>query len=481
MDNDELWRTFQASFLVKLNSADFKQTFEARRNTLTSTTSPLASSKVTSSKGRAGGRGGKGEVGRTFQRRRSKTGGELREQIEKAAMPSPVPPTGEGNNTRGGEREGFFMTQGLDSSPSRTIPSNSYTTNATTTTTAPTTTTAHLPPPTESDVLALTKKSNLLRNRVETAVQQASAELRKPVPQKYHALKSLMDKLTHSPEERASFYLHISDILRSRSSSSSFNVIASNRASCGDGSTTREEVERRRAKRFEDRDRKMEDARRRVEGINEERAKGVEAKAKRREAMRELEVLRAERTERAREWCKVVKMAEWAQRVKPLFSALKASRVAASKESQLANKIIGLWSAKKAPSKGKKYRECVKKLRGFIKSKTSQWKRAQKQRAVDLMVLFLQEHRRANLPIVVRHFIGGVKTWQRWYRSYRRATEGRIRGMLARWEEVEARWFEKEEARMREEAREKRRMDTEFDLDKVLSSMGGRIQRGPKY
>ncbi|GMI49243.1 hypothetical protein TrCOL_g12828 [Triparma columacea] len=446
MDNDELWRTFQASFLMKLNSADFAQTFEARRNTLTSTTSPLPPGRGRPPAGR----------GRTFQRRRSKTGEELREQVDKAAMPTPL--TGEG--------EGFFMTQFRDASPSPTkLPLS----------------TSSLPPPSEDDLLALTKKSNLLRNRMDTALHQASAELRKPIPGKYQDLKSLMDKLTHSPEERASFYQHISSLLVRRSSSSAFNIIYQNRASCGDGTARREEVMKRRERTYEERDRKIKDAKEKVEGLIIKRKEGMEAKVKRRELMKERELERLERVERARMWCEIVKMGDWVKRMKPAFESLKASRVAQSKEARLANKIIGLWSAKKAPSKGKKYRECVKKLRGFIQSKTKQWKRAQKQRAVDIMVLFLQEHRRANLPTVVRHFIGGVKTWQRWYREYRRTTEGRIKGMLVLWEEVEARWLEKEERRLREEAREKRRMEEEFDLDKVLSSMGGRIQRGPKY
>ena len=48
--------------------------------------------------------GSSGKVkGRTLQRRRSKTGEEIRGQIEKAAMPSPVPVSPRGDN---GGKEG---------------------------------------------------------------------------------------------------------------------------------------------------------------------------------------------------------------------------------------------------------------------------------------------------------------------------------------------------------------------------------------
>ena len=81
---------------------------------------------------------------------------------------------------------------------------------------------------------------------------------------------------------------------------------------------------------------------------------------------------------------------------------------------------------------------------------------------------------------MVRKFIGGVKTWQRWVRDYRKATEGRVKGLLVMWDEVEGRWFEKEEGRLREEAEVKKRREEEFDLDKLLGK-GGRVRRGPKY
>ena len=35
----------------------------------------------------------------------------------------------------------------------------------------------------------------------------------------------------------------------------------------------------------------------------------------------------------------------------------------------------------------------MRKLRGFIKNKTKDWKLKQKQRAVDLMIAFLKEYR----------------------------------------------------------------------------------------
>jgi len=101
MSDPDLWNDFQQSFLVKLNSADFKQTFENRQNTITSGSTP--SLTVTTGflndyndpngnhiTGRGTG-GTIGGVGRTFQRRRSKTGEELREQVDKAVIPSPNP------------------------------------------------------------------------------------------------------------------------------------------------------------------------------------------------------------------------------------------------------------------------------------------------------------------------------------------------------------------------------------------------------
>ena len=114
-----------------------------------------------------------------------------------------------------------------------------------------------LPPPTESDILALTKKSNLLRNRVETVIHQASAELRKPIPGKYQALKTLMEKLEHSKEERKAFYRNIEAIMKRRNENCDFNVIKNNRQMVSDGSLTRDFVLKKREVMFKDREEKV--------------------------------------------------------------------------------------------------------------------------------------------------------------------------------------------------------------------------------
>ena len=149
----------------------------------------------------------------------------------------------------------------------------------------------------------------------------------------------------------------------------------------------------------------------------------------------------------------MIKLAHHANKVGRLYKERRDKKHEVNQQEVLANKIIHLWKVKKAPVQGKKYRGAVLKLRNFIKSKTSQWKNAQKTRAVDMMVLFLQEHKRANLPIVVANFIHGVKVLQRWCRNYAEATHNRVKAMMMMWEDIETEWFAEEEVRLERAAR----------------------------
>ena len=103
--SEQIWEEFQASFLVKLYSADFHQTLDTALANTTNNATPHHHfiSTIT------GGKPAQKLAGnQTFQRRRSKTGEELRDNIEKAVMPTPRNKQNKGDPPT----PGFFMTEG---------------------------------------------------------------------------------------------------------------------------------------------------------------------------------------------------------------------------------------------------------------------------------------------------------------------------------------------------------------------------------
>ena len=131
------------------------------------------------------------------------------------------------------------------------------------------------------------------------------------------------------------------------------------------------------------------------------------------------------------DWLVLVKLGAYLHKFTPKYQEKKDALKVNTREQQLAQRIIGMWQSKKAPEKGAQYRKCVKKLRGFIKNKTKQWKMMQNHRAVDTLKQFLEDHKRANLPIIVANFIHSVKVWQRWWRNFEITSNNRLKFMLS--------------------------------------------------
>ena len=317
---------------------------------------------------------------------------------------------------------------------------------------------------------AAKKKSNILRARIATVLKQASVEKNKPIPKQFVQLQIMLEKLQHSRKEQLVFFDKVEAILKARGEMHFINLIEMNRKRCKDGSYLKEQKEERRKHLAEDKDRRIGLAKVKLEMTARGKLEALARKMKKRESMRKDEKDKREKLARQSCWIVVLKLASHVAKVKPVYLKERGRLKLATKERVLANKIVNMWKVKKAPTKGKLYRECVKKLRSFIKNKTSQWKQAQKTRATDLLIVFLKEHRRANLPIVVANFIKNVKVWQRWWREYDQATKNRLKAMLMMWDEVEAEWFKEEEDRLHSEAEEKKRLEKEFDLDSVLGA-----------
>jgi len=78
--------------------------------------------------------------------------------------------------------------------------------------------------------------------------------------------------------------------------------------------------------------------------------------------------------------------------------------------------------------------------------------------AVDTLKQFLEDHKRANLPIIVANFIHSVKVWQRWWRNFEQTTNNRLKVLLVLWDEVKAEWFENEELKLHNEAENKKQV-----------------------
>ena len=494
MESQARWEEFQAEFLVKLNSADFHRTLDAAlANTTNASTSHHLLKTIT------GGKPAQRLSGAaTFQRRRSKTGEELRGQITKAVLETPRR-VGHGGNGADPHTPGFFMTEGPDGPDDQTVPQHSPSAS---------------PPRSHQrkknylkdktvkayNLLPLSARPEefpqnvALRQSTATMIRVAGIEKFKPIPTQYSELRNLLGKLHHSREEQAIFFAEVDAIMKEKSSGFESDLIHVNKEKCSDGSLTREARMDRLKEICEARDERIVSARSKLIELTKARLSELSKKLEYRELKRINEQEARERFERQMCWIVMIKLAAHVNKLAPKFKEQRDGKLSEGQQKVsteapgdlqssrltrrlgrrstqvLANKIINMWKIKKAPVQGQKYRGAVVKLRQFIKSKTSQWKNAQKTRAVDIMVLFLQEHKRANLPIVVANFIHGVKVLQRWYRNYADATHDRVRAMLMMWDDIESEWFADEELRLSVEAEKKKKIEEDFDLDSIFGN-----------
>ena len=173
--------------------------------------------------------------------------------------------------------------------------------------------TASLPPPTPAAIITLDKKSNLLRNRVETAIHQASAELRKPVPRKYDDLRVRMEKLQSSLEEKESFKGYLKVLIMKRNEGRDMNVLKGNKDRVGDRKAMRDGAERELRERCRVRDERIQGAKERLAEEVRRRKEVVEGKIRRREEQRQREVERVELREREAGWLKAVALGKGMQ------------------------------------------------------------------------------------------------------------------------------------------------------------------------
>ena len=242
MASQNRWEDFQAEFLVKLNSADFHHTMDvALANTTNSSTPHHLLTTIT------GGKPAQRLTGAaTFQRRRSKTNEELRNQVSKAVVATPRNMDGNGDP----HTPGFFMTEGpsVDDTADPTVPQH--------------------PPSSSSPRSPLLRKKkkkylkdktvktyNLLplsahpeevpqnvalRQSTNTLIRVAGAEKRKPIPPQYHELEMLLEKLQNSREEQANFFAEVDAIIQERRSGHMDDLINVNKEKCSDGSLTKE-------------------------------------------------------------------------------------------------------------------------------------------------------------------------------------------------------------------------------------------------
>ncbi|GMH68635.1 hypothetical protein TL16_g04979 [Triparma laevis f. inornata] len=473
--SQQIWEEFQSSFLAKLYSADFHHTLdEALANTTNNATPHHHLLKTVT-----GGKPAQQLAGnKTFQRRRSKTREELRNMVDAAAVATPRHGGGDkGGGDKGDPKTpGFFMTEGPEGdgdgdgdgssphhspqhSPRRRVMSFEFLNDETVK---------------NFNLLPLTavpeniKQNMALRQTTETQIRVAGVEKRKPIPVQYNRLRDLLDRLRSSHEEHHAFFAQVDQIVKNRSSQHLGDKVTVNREKCGDGSLTKEARLDRLAEIGVVREERLKNAKQKLGDLTKKRLEHLVVKLEFREMKRREEQAARERLERQMCWAVVLKLGHHANKSMPKFEKERKERTKNVKEKVLANKIISMWKFKKAPTEGQKYRKAVMKLRSFIKSKTSRWKNTQKTRAGDLIVLFLQEHRRANLPIVVANFIHGVKVWQRWWRNYEGASNNRIKALLIMWDEIESEWFSEEELRLTLEAEKKKEMEANFDLEKIF-------------
>ncbi|GMH87956.1 hypothetical protein TrST_g12261 [Triparma strigata] len=460
--SQHIWEEFQSSFLAKLYSADFHHTLDEALANTTNNATPHHHLLHTIT----GGKPAQQLAGnKTFQRRRSKMGEDLRHNVELAAMATPR--HGDGGGKGDPNTPGFFMTEGPEGSSPQHSPEHSP---------RQIKTFDFLNDETVKNfnLLPLTavpeniKQNVALRQTTETQIRVAGVEKVKPIPIQYSRLTDLLNRLRSSHEEHEAFYAEVDQIIKDKSSQHIGDRIAVNREKCSDGSLTKEARSERLKEIGNLREERIRSAKQKLSELTKKRLGELELKLEFRETKRREEHAARERLERQMCWAVVLKLGHHANQTMPNFEKERDERNKNLKEKVLANKIINMWKIKKAPTEGKKYRAGILKLRNFIKSKTSQWKNTQKTRARDLLVLFLQEHKRANLPIVVANFIHGVKVWQRWWRNYETASNNRIKALLHMWEEIESEWFAEEEMRLTIEAEKKKEMEKNFDLEKIF-------------
>jgi len=248
------------------------------------------------------------------------------------------------------------------------------------------------------------------------------------------------------------------------------NMVGRNKELCSTDHYRMEERVKELSVRGEERDEKFEKAKEKVVHLQKEKLKRMTRKMERREVMIQMKQNMLNREAQTLDWLILIKLGARMAQITPKFKEARTNLAANTREQQLAQRIIGMWQKKKAPEKGEKYRRCVIKLRSFIKTKTAQWKVMQKHRGVDTLKQFLEDHKRANLPIIVANFIHSVKVWQRWWRNFDITSNNRLKYLLFVWEEVEVEWFKREEAKLHEGAERKKQVSESDEIVGIINA-----------
>ena len=266
-------------------------------------------------------------------------------------------------------------------------------------------------PTVDPEALRLHSAKSVLRQSVATTLRTAGREKNTPIPREFLSLSLLLDRLSASKEEQKVFFSKVESIIRSKGLHHSVNLVKKNVSRCGPESDfyTNASKDDRILRQKIARNASMSSAKEKVTILEKEKLRRIHEKNLRREMAIHNKVDKRRVEAVTVDWLVLIKLGAFMQGVVPRFKKVKEKAKVNVREQQLAQRIIGMWQSKRAPEKGAKYRKCVKKLRNFIKDKTKQWKTMQKLRAVDTLKQFLEDHKRANLPIIVANFIHSVK------------------------------------------------------------------------
>jgi hypothetical protein len=191
----DLWMEFKEQFLTKLTSAEFQASYDSSLTKDQSTHTPASISQSLNNKTPSNpNKPQTAKLGKTFQRRRSKTGDELRGQIAQGVLPTPQQASSNGAS--------FFMTEDPNAPDDHTAQVFPPSPRAATSSNP-----IPMPPPSGAPNLPSGRaKKSVLRQSIETTLRQAGAEKNKPIPHQFSQLRALLERLSGSREEQQAFF-----------------------------------------------------------------------------------------------------------------------------------------------------------------------------------------------------------------------------------------------------------------------------------
>ena len=205
-------------------------------------------------------------------------------------------------------------------------------------------------------------KKSVLRQSIQTALNSTNREKNMPLPKQFYSLQTLLERLQGSREEQKIFFQQVEAIIRSKGTQHAVNLVKRNVEFCESDHYMMENKMRRLEERGEEKTDKIGAAKTRVNFLQEQKLNKITSKIKAREAVvlnkRNLIINEARKTD----WLVLVKLAAQHSKSSVKFKEARKNAAGSEKEKLLAQKIIGMWTTKKAPEKGQLYRDCVKKV-----------------------------------------------------------------------------------------------------------------------